>query len=64
MLKSHIKIKDKEKEKGITIILDPYLADKQEYCDSLPVSRKELLEFLEDIKKEHPRFKFDLSKMN
>ena len=49
LLKRHWEIKG-EKGEGLTLTLDPYLIDKVEYCDSLPISRNELIAFTDKIK--------------
>ena len=49
---------------GVRLILYPYLADHLNYLDSVPVSRKQLLQFTQDIETQNPKIKFDYSYMD
>jgi len=49
---------------GLTITLDPYLAEKIDFIDSIPVSRKELLAFTNSLEDSHPGIIFDYTYMD
>ena len=59
ILKSHPQL-----EKGITFEIFPYAKEIVNNVNDLVVSRKELLDFLENIKKDNPQITFDLSRLD
>ena len=44
--------------------MHPFLADKLDTSDSIPILREKLIEFTEEIAEKNPGFRFDLVDMN
>ena len=61
LLKSHPQVKSPE---GLTIVLYPYLTEKVDFLDSVPVLREDLEEFTSELELLHEGIKFDYSLMN
>ena len=59
ILKSHPQLKQ-----GITFEIFPYAKEIVNNANDLVVSRKELLEFIEQVKKDNENIKFDLSRLD